>query len=70
MPLSEYLAYFQLLGIHGVEERSRLLSVVRRLDSQYVNTVNKKRKEEFDRRTSGSGRNNLPVGRGGAPKAA
>jgi hypothetical protein len=65
IPQDQYLSYWLSYGITGINERWRFQSVVSMLDRDYVEHVDKKRKDELDRmkaKNSGGGR-----GGGGRP---
>jgi hypothetical protein len=56
IPISEFVAYFQLWRIENQSERYRFLRVVSALDQEFVTLVNEKRKKELDKVKAGSGK--------------
>ena len=47
--ISELLAYCQLLGIDGAEDRSKFLYMIQELDAEYLDISSERQKQEISR---------------------
>lgn len=46
IPLTEYLAYFQIYGIESVEERDEILYVVSEMEAEFFDWLEKERQNK------------------------
>lgn len=63
IPMSEYLAYFELWGINSLKERDSFMRRVLPLDQEFVDLINEKRKKEIDKAKTPGGNKGFPAGR-------